>query len=104
MKIRLALAAAAVLFVGMLGVTPASAQYAGGTPPAAGPVAGATVEVQGVTTPVEVDVEVGRRVGISRFALTGADIAQMVVIGAVLVLGGAVLVHRGRRRPAPSSS
>jgi hypothetical protein len=102
MKVRLIFAAAAVLFVGMLTTLPASAQYVGGSPPAAGPVAGPTAPVQGGATPV--DVQAGRTVHASRFALTGADIAQLVVVGGVFVLGGAVLVRQGRRRVVPSGS
>jgi hypothetical protein len=100
MKVRLTLAAAAVLFVGALMVTPASAQYVGGTPPKAGPVAVPTVEITETVTPVE--VQVGRSVRVTPFALTGADIAQMVLIAGALVLVGTVLVRQGRRRVAPS--
>ncbi len=100
MKVRLILAAAADLFVSAMAVTPASAQYVGGTPPKAGPVAVPTVEVAETVTPVE--VQVGRTSRVSRFALTGADIAQMVLIAGVFVLGGAVLLRQGRRRVAPS--
>ena len=98
MKVRLTLAAAAVLFVGMLTAMPASAQYLGGSPPVAGPVAGPTVEVQGEAKAV--DVQVGRTFRVSRFAFTGADIAQMVLVGGVFVVAGAFLVRQGRRRPA----
>lgn len=109
MRIRLVLAAVAVLFVGWLTVAPASAQYTGGTPPPAGPVAGPAPEVQGAETPVGVEVagtetQAGRTVRVIEFALTGADIAQMVLIGGILVVGGAVLVRQGRRRMAPSGS
>ena len=100
MKVRLLLAAAAVLFVGALTVTPASAQYVGGTPPKAGPVAVPTVEITETVTPVE--VQVGRSVRVTPFAFTGADIVQMVLIAGALVLGGTVLVRQGRRRVAPS--
>lgn len=103
MKARLVVAAAAVVFVGVLTVTPASAQYVGGEAPKAGPVAVPTVEIQKQVTPVE--VQVGRRVpGVTRFAFTGADIAQMVLIAGALVVGGAVLVRRGRRPVVPSGS
>ncbi len=102
MKVRLILAAAAVLLVGVLTTMPASAQYVGGTPPAAGPVAVPTVEVQRKAVPVKVDV--GRTVRVSRFALTGADIAQMVLIGGVFLVAGAVIVRQTRRRPAPRPS
>lgn len=102
MKVRLAVAAAAVLFVGMLTTMPASAQYVGGKAPTAGPVAVPTVEVQGKAAPAK--VEVGRTVRVTRFALTGADIAQMVLIGGVVLVAGAVLVRQTRRRPAPRVS
>jgi hypothetical protein len=103
MKARLVLAAAAVVFLGVLTVTPASAQYVGGTPPKAGPVAVPTVEIQKQVTPVE--VQVGRDVTrVTRFAFTGADIARMVLIAGGLVLGGALLVRQGRRRVVPSAS
>ena len=103
MKVRLILAAAALVFVSAMAVAPASAQYVGGEPPKAGPVAGPSAEVD--DTGVSVGVEVGRTVQTtSRFALTGADIAQMVLIAGALVLGGAVLVRQGRRRVAPSGS
>ena len=106
MKVRLILAAVAVLLLGWLTVTPASAQYVGGTPPAAGPVAGPAPEAQGEVTPVGVEVEGAgtRTVRVTRFALTGADIAQMVFIGGILVVGGAFLVRQGRRRVVPSGS
>jgi hypothetical protein len=102
MKVRLVLAAAAVLFVGALAISPASAQYVGGTPPKAGPVAVPTVEVTETVTPVE--VQVGRTVRVTPFAFTGADVAQMVLIAGGLVLGGAVLVRHGRRRVVTSAS
>ena len=102
MKVKLGLAAAAVLFVAVLVAMPASAQYVGGAPPAAGPVAVPTVDVKDKAVPVEVQVD--RPTRVSRFAVTGADIAQMVLIGGILVLGGAVLVRQGRRRVAPSGS
>lgn len=106
MKARMVVAAAAVLFVGMLTVVPASAQYVGGQPPSAGPVAGPTagptLQVQKVTP---VDVQVGHRtVRTSGFAFTGADIAQIALIAGGLVLGGAVLVRQGRRRVVRSAS
>jgi hypothetical protein len=108
MKVRLVLTAAAVLFAGVVAAMPASAQYVGGVPPAAGPVAAPTadvapkVKVQVVAKPVE--VEVGRVERVTRFAITGADIAQLVLIGGVFVVGGAVLVRQGRRRQALSGS
>ena len=108
MKVRLVVAAAAVLFVGVLMVAPASAQYIGGEVPKAGPVAGhkavgpVVVKTKQVTTPV--DVHVGRTVPTTRFAFTGADIAQMVLVGGGLIVGGAVLVRQGRRRVASSGS
>lgn len=107
MKVRLAVASAVVLFVGVLTMAPVSAQYVGGEVPKAGPVAGQkvaspVVEAEHVATPV--DVHVGRTVRTTRFALTGADIAQMVLIAGALILGGAVLVRQGRRRVAPSGS
>ena len=100
MKVRLILAAAALVLVSAMAVAPASAQYVGGTPPKAGPVAVPTVEVAEKVTPVE--VQVGRTGRVTRFALTGADIAQMVLIAGALVGGGAFLVRQGRRRVAPS--
>lgn len=104
MKIRLVFAAAAIVFVGMLTLTPASAQYVGGTPPKAGPVAGPPAKVPAKAKPVEVKVQGEGAQRARRFAFTGADIAQMVVIGGVLVVGGAVLVRHGRRRVVPSGS
>ncbi len=108
MRVRLVLAAVVVLFVGALAVAPAAAQYTGGTPPDAGRVAnpGASGSPNsgsdGTATPLNVDT--GRRVRTTGFALTGADIAQLVLIGGVLLVGGAVLVRRGRRRVVPSAS
>ena len=99
MKVRLTFAAAAVLLVGMLTALPASAQYVGGQPPAAGPVAGPTVEVQGKAAPV--NVQVGRTTRVGGFALTGADIAQMVLLGGGFLVVGAFLVRRTRRRGGP---
>jgi hypothetical protein len=105
MRLRLMLAAVAVLFVGALTVTPASAQYVGGTPPDAGSVVspgpGAEARQGGG---VAVSVDTGRRVQTTGFALTGADIAQLVLIGGVLVVGGALLVRQSRRRVVPSAS
>jgi hypothetical protein len=102
MKVRLALAAAAVLVVGVLTAMPASAQYVGGQPPAAGPVAAPTVEVQDKAAPVK--VQVGRVTRVGGFALTGADIAQMVLIAGGFLLVGGLLVRQARRRPAISPS
>jgi hypothetical protein len=102
MKVRLVLTAAAVLFVGVIAATPASAQYVGVKPPVVAPVAAPTVEVERVVKPVE--VQVGREVRVTPFAVTGADVVQLVVIGGVLVLGGALLVRQGRRRYLPSGS
>ena len=97
MKVRLTLAAVTVLLVGMLAALPASAQYVGGQPPAAGPVAGPTVQVQGKAAPV--NVQVGRTTRVGGFALTGGDIAQMVLFGGGLLVVGAFLVRQTRRRP-----
>jgi hypothetical protein len=97
MKVRLTFAAAAVLVVGVLTAMPASAQYVGGQPPAAGPVAGPTVEVQGKAAPVK--VQVGRTTRAGGFALTGSDIAQMALLGGGFLVVGALLVRQARRRP-----
>lgn len=102
MKMRLVFTAVAVLFVGALMATPASAQYVGGTPPDAGSVVNADTAGQGAATPV--NVQAGRTARTSGVALTGADIAQLVLIGGVLIVGGAVLLRHGRRRVVPSAS
>ncbi len=100
MKIRVVLAAAALVLVSMMAASPASAQYVGGTPPAAGPVVKPVV-VQGAPTPVK--VQTGRATQARRsVAVTGADIAQMVLIGGAFVVGGAVLVRRSRVAPRAS--
>jgi hypothetical protein len=104
MKIRLLLTAAAIVFVGMLTVAPASAQYVGGTPPKAGPVAGPSAVAPAKAKPIDVKVQGAQPRRVTRFAVTGADIAQMVIIGGVLVGGGAILVRHGRRRVVPSGS
>jgi len=55
--------------------------------------------------PSPVAIEVGRPIqaGPRPIALTGADIAQMILLGGLLVIGGAVLVRQGRRRVALGS-
>lgn len=102
MKLRLVVAAVTLLFLGVLTMTPASAQYVGGTPPKAGPVASPGGENHGGATPV--NVESGHQSRSTGFALTGADITQLVLIGGVFVVGGAVLVYRGRRRVVAGAS
>ncbi len=97
MRIRIVLAAAAVVLVGLLTASPASAQYTGGTPPQAGPVAGPVAKAPVAPTPVQV-VRAQPRPG--RLALTGGDIAQLALLAGGLVLGGAVIVRRSRRRLA----
>lgn len=109
MKVRLILAVAPVLFVCAMAVTPASAQYTGGTPPNAGPVAGSSAQGDGTGVPVAVQVDrtgsgTHSNTGGSGFALTGADIAQMALIAGALVLGGAALVRQSRRRVTASGS
>jgi len=99
MKVKVVLAAAALLLLGVLTVSPASAQYTGGPVPKAGPTAGPVVETQAPVAPAR--VQAGRTARAaqqrSRLALTGGDIAQMVLIGGAFVIGGTVLVRRGRQ-------
>ncbi len=116
MKIRVVLAAAALLVVSLMAASPASAQYVGGTPPELGPVVNPVVlvpaapspaRVQAVPSPVRVQagrVTQARPTQARRaVAVTGADIAQMVLIGGAFVIGGAVLVRQSRRRVTPAS-
>ncbi len=100
MKLRLVVAAAALLLVSLTAVAPASAQYVGGSPPKAGPVAKPTFQAQGLGSPVKVEVGGASQTArtTSRLAVTGADIAQMVLIGGAFLVGGSVLVRRSRRR------
>ncbi len=101
MRIRVVLAAAALLVVSLMAASPASAQYVGGTPPAAGPVVSPVV-VKGAPSPVR--VQAGRATQPRRaVAVTGADIAQMVLIGGAFVIGGTVLIRQTRRRVHPAS-
>jgi len=102
MKVKVVLAAAALLLLGLLTVSPASAQYTGGTPPKAGPTAGPVVKVQAPVAPAR--VQAGRTVTPARaaqqrgrLALTGGDVAQMALIGGAFVVGGTVLVRRSRQ-------
>ena len=103
MRSRLVLVAALLVLVSTMAVSPASAQYTGGTPETVVPVLKPVVVVPAPPSPVI--VQVGRPVQAAprTFALTGADIAQMVLLGGVLMIGGAVLVRHGRRRVALAS-
>lgn len=103
MKIRLIVAATALLLAGFLTAPVASAQYVGGTPPPAGKVVKPIVQVQG-GTPTAVRVQAGQARRARSFALTGADVAQMVLIGGAMVVGGTVLVRHSRRRVTPTIS
>ncbi len=104
MKIRMVLAAAALLLLGLVTASPASAQYTGGNPPAAGPAAARTLQVQGAFSPVNVQVgsptaqaQTRRAARTGGVGVTGADIAQMVLIGGALVVGGGLLARRSRQ-------
>ena len=103
MRVKLVLAAAVLVLVSTMAVSSASAQYTGGTPPTIAPVLEPVVVVPAPPSPVI--IEVGRPIQAAPrpIALTGADIAQMVFLGGVLVIGGAVLVRQGRRRVALAS-
>jgi hypothetical protein len=107
MKVKVVLAAAALLLLGLLTVSPASAQYVGGQPPKAGPTAGPVVKVQAPVSPAR--VQAGRVTAAraaqqrGRLALTGGDVAQMALIGGAFVIGGTVLVRRSRQA-APRAS
>jgi len=104
MKIRLVLGATALL-LGVLTASPASAQYTGGEAPKAGPTAGPVIKVQGPVTPVRAQAGRAARAAQQRgrLALTGGDIAQVVLIGGAFVVGGTVLVRR-YRQAAPRAS
>ncbi len=108
MKVRVVLAAAALLLVSLVAVSPASAQYTGGQSPNAGPTAGPVVQVHGGVSPAKVQAghagRVTRAARARTFALTGADIAQLALIGGAFVLGGAVVVRYSRRRVTPGVS
>lgn len=106
MKVKVVLAAAALLLLGLLTVSPASAQYTGGTPPKAGPTAGPVVKVQSPVAPARVQAGRTNRAAQQRgrLALTGGDIAQMVLLGGAFVVGGGLLVRYSRRRVTPSAS
>ena len=104
LKTKVILAAAALVLVGVLSASPSSAQYTGGTPPTAGPVVNPVAVPPAKAEPVK--VQVGRPTPAARtrsFALTGADIAQMVLLGGAFLLGGALLVRQGRRRVTVAS-
>lgn len=101
MKVRLVLAAAAVLLTTVISTAPASAQYTGygyggGAPPVAGAVVNPSEPVRAAAVPAE--LQVGRATPGGVLVLTGADIAQLVVIGGGFLVGGALLVRRGRAR------
>ena len=98
------LAAASLLVVGVMAASPASAQYIGGTPPTVGPVVKPVVVAPAAPSPAKVQLrETTQAPRTRRFAVTGADIAQMVMIGAASVVGGAALIRQGRRRAAAAS-
>ena len=103
MRMKLVLAAVVLLLASTMAVSSASAQYTGGTPPTIASVPEPVEVVPAPSSPVI--IEVGRPVQAAPrpIALTGADIAQMVLLGGLLVLGGAVLVRQGRRRFALAS-
>lgn len=92
------MAAAVLVLAVLLSASPSSAQYTGGTPPTAGPVVNPVAVPPAKATPVQ--VQVGGPTQAERtppLALTGADIAQIVLIGGACLLGGVLLVRRGRR-------
>ncbi len=103
MKMRMVLAAAALLVLSLMVASPASAQYTGGQAPKAGPTAGPVVKVQAPVAPAR--VQAGRAAQQRRaVAVTGADIAQMVLIGGAFVVGGVILVRQSRRRVTSTAS
>lgn len=100
MRIR-AIVAAALVVVGGMAVSPASAQYVGGTPPSAGAVVKPVPAAPTSATPVKVQTGGSTQAARPRsFPVTGADIVQMVLIGGAFLVGGTFLVRRSRRRAA----
>jgi len=100
MRVKLVLAAAVLVLMTTVSISSASAQYTGGTPPTVAPVLKPVVVVP--APPSAVIVEVGKPIQAAprTVALTGADIAKMMLLGGLLVMGGAALVRQGRRRVA----
>lgn len=103
---RMGLAAAAgALALAMAFSTPAFAQYVGGTPPSAGstsnPGGGGSSDLSDGhhASSASVRVSSGPLTPQSRgFAVTGADILQLVVLAGACTIGGVVLVRGSRRR------
>ncbi len=99
-------AAAGVLALAMAFSTPAFGQYVGGNPPPAGPTSnpggGGTHSSHNSSHnsgPADVRVSGEPFVPQSRgFAVTGADILQLVVLAAVCGVGGLVIVRSTRRK------